>query len=204
MQSASRIERMVPLFAVGVTLVPVAFWLAQASMLLLAHELWPPDLTSAVARHHADALASSATPRELGELILQRNVLDSRTGAMGWTVPPPARPPQHPERAAPFVESDEVPLCDAPLRVAALFVAPEPARSRLTLEGAGTTQLAGLGTRIDDGHEVLAISERSAWLRPSGRPVCRVSMFEPRSASSAARPEIGGTARREQRADGPR
>ena len=123
------------------------------------------------------------------ELILQRNVLDSRTGAMGWTVPPPALPPEHPEREAPFVEGDEVPLCDAPLRVAALFVAPEPARSRLTLEGAGTTQVAGLGTRIDDGHEVLAISELSAWLRPSGRPVCRVSMFEPRSAASAAGPE---------------
>ncbi len=168
------------------TLLISAWLCARGATQLLAASLLPVQDTAA-ARSATQRFAShpslenEPSPRELATAVLSRNIFDSQTGAIAWDPPyvePVVDPDADPSGAIvdPIGEPE---VCQAALRLVASFVVPRvPALSFASIEANGQTLLYRSGMQVE-GHDIVGIREHRVFMRPSGRPLCQITMFKP-------------------------
>ncbi len=120
------------------------------------------------------------TPRELAQAVLTRNIFDSQTGSMDWDPPIEQQLVSDETPSEPMQDPDGEPaLCQGALRLVASFVVPRvPDLSFASIEAAGKTMLYRSGMQVD-GHDLVGIREHRVFMRPSGRPLCQITMFKP-------------------------
>ncbi len=168
------------------TLLISAWLCARGAMQILAASLLPeedktaqPNAMRTFANHAA--LVNEPSPRELAEAVLSRNIFDSQTGSIAWD-PPLPEPVVDPtvEAGGPIADPiGEPEVCQGALRLVASFVVPRvPALSFVSIESGGKTLLYRSGMQVE-GHDIVGIREHRVFMRPSGRPLCQITMFKP-------------------------
>ncbi len=128
------------------------------------------------------------TTRQLAEAVLLRNMFDSQVGSMEWNAPPGpsvdtgSTDSSTPPEGLASGEEDmggEPAFCSGPIRLVASMVVPRaPELSFASIEAQGKSLLYRQGMTVD-GHEILGIREHRVFLRPSGRALCQIAMFNP-------------------------
>ncbi|UJR83562.1 type II secretion system protein GspC [Sandaracinus amylolyticus] len=177
------------------TLTTTSFLFAQGTTQLVASAvLDAPPSEDDGPRSRGPRRAVTTPARDLtamGRAILERNIFDSQTGSISWDPPPPPAPetPEE-EEIAPVVDGDPntAPPCEGSIRLVASYYRPnEPDQSFAAITNAtGTSLLYAVGMRVDE-REVVAIGRSRVVLRPSGQPLCSLSMFAEQPVASAPR-----------------
>lgn len=165
-------------------------WLcARGVTQLLAAALLPtegkaPVQSARLLRNTQVAAQAEPTPRALAMAALSRNIFDSQTGAMEWE-PPYVEPTPEPtvEGTEPVADpTGEPQVCQGTLRLVGAFVVPRvPGLSVASIAANGQTLLYRSGIQVD-GHHIVGIREHRVFMRPSGRPLCQITMFKPPDA----------------------
>ncbi len=168
------------------TLLISAWLCARGATQILAASLLPVDDKAGASRamqrfvSHA-ALENEPSPRELATAVLSRNMFDSQTGAIAWD-PPYVEPVVDPEAqpGGPIVDpTGEPAVCQGALRLVASFLVPRvPPLSFVAIEAGGKTLLYRAGMQVE-GHDIVGIREHRVFMRPSGQPLCQITMFKP-------------------------
>ncbi len=184
-----RKQKLLRMGAILFTLLVSALLCARGATQILASSLLPVQEKPEATRFRRAARAvpeeREPSPQELAQAVLTRNIFDSQTGAMEWDPPVDQTPPSAELPSELVRDPDGEPsLCQGALRLVASFVVPRvPALSFASIEAAGKTMLYRSGMQVD-GHDVVGIREHRVFMRPSGRPLCQITMFKP--------PEVAG------------
>lgn len=175
------------------TLTTSAFLFAQGTTQLVASAVLDvaPAASESGPRRPSAAAAEGRDLTAMGRAILQRNIFDSRTGAISWDPPPP--PPPEPteqiETPVEVVDPDAPPPpCEGSIRLVASYVrrgSPDQSFAAIT-NATGTSLLYTAGMRVDD-REVVDIARNRVILRPSGGQLCSLSMFAETPVAAAPR-----------------
>jgi len=137
--------------------------------------------------------APIASPVELGTAVLDRNIFDSETGSMTWDLP--LAQTEVPgvtgdDGLESIVDPDVPAACTGSMRLVGATVLPRlPELSFASILAEGKTLLYRQGMHVE-GHEVVGIREHRVFLRPSGRPLCQISMFAPPPTAEPLPPPV--------------
>lgn len=175
--------------AILFTLLVSSLLLARGATQILASSLLPvqekPEAKPMRRAARAMPEEREQSPVELAQAVLSRNIFDSKTGSMTWDAPIEETAPSEEMPTDLVRDPDGEPsLCQGALRLVASFVVPRvPSLSFASIEAGGKTMLYRSGMQVD-GHDVVGIREHRVFMRPSGRPLCQITMFKP--------PEVAG------------
>lgn len=161
-----------------------AFFLAMGVTQLVAAAIFdrPPETEDEPTAPEITAADTRRSRTEEGTALLERNIFDSRMGAIGWDAPPPAVDAAATEEAEVPVETlnpgDPHPACDGAIRLVGSWVRRDrPAQSFASItNAAGTPLLYREGMNVDD-REVVLIESHRVVMRPTGGALCDISMF---------------------------
>jgi general secretion pathway protein C len=172
--------------AILFTLLISALLCARGATQILASSLLPvQEKPAKPMRRNLRAISEERepSPQELAQAVLSRNIFDSTVGSMDWDLPVDLSA-QSEETPTELVRDPdgEPAVCQGALRLVASFVVPRvPALSFASIEAGGKTMLYRSGMQVD-GHDVVGIREHRVFMRPSGRPLCQITMFKPPDA----------------------
>ncbi len=164
-----------------VTVLLVAFLLAQGTTRLAAAKLLPIDRTTAdAAPTKRRASASTEIARADSTGILRRNIFDSETGPLDGSAV--VDEPVEEVLDTPTTDTYDggaVATCDGSMRLVAAVTNPRrPEWSFAAIIGAaGKAMLYRSGQEVD-GREIVQVRSRTVIMRPSGGSYCQIAMFD--------------------------
>jgi general secretion pathway protein C len=170
-------QRLGPVLAVGTSLSASTALVAKGALYLWGPRKPLPNLATTGTPGTGSSAAPSATPQQLAEGVLQRNIFDSETGPMAWLHPDDELAPAHEADAGAAAAPASGGRCGDEVRLFASIVnAREPERSLAALRKDGKTHLVPLGGALGD-FTLAALYPTHAYLQSQAGTTCYLPVY---------------------------